>query len=298
MTGPTLLVLAAGMGERFGGMKLIEPVGPDGEAILDYSLFDARCTGFSRFVLVVRRENEQHVRERIGAQTERHFGLEYIHQEVARIPRGFSVPHGRMKPWGTTHAVLTAAGTIHGPFAVINADDFYGKECFREMARHLQAGSAASATVGYTLRNTLSDFGPVARGVCHVNDAGYLERIVELRNIEREGGHARNRDDEGCELKLSGDEVTSMNMWGFTPYVFDLLDQEFQQFLEKHGKSLHEECFLSNAVNNLVQAKHLPVKVLRCAESWFGITYPDDHSRAVERIRHMVQTGVYPRKLR
>ena len=298
MAGSTLLVLAAGMGSRSGGMKSIEPVGPDGESILDYSLFDARLAGFSRFVVVVRHDNHRHVRERIGPKTEKQLGLEYVCQEVARIPWGYGVPHGRSKPWGTTHAVLTAASTIHSPFAVINADDFYGRESFKVMARHLQAGSSASATVGYTLRNTLSDFGAVARGVCHVNDAGYLERILELRNIEREGGHARNMDNEGHEVKLAGDEVVSMNMWGFMPDVYSLLDEEFQEFLEEHGKSLQEECFLSNAVNNLVQKRHFPVKVLRCAESWFGITYPDDHSRAVDCIRRMVETGVYPRKLR
>jgi Uncharacterized MobA-related protein len=297
MIKPTLLVLAAGMGSRFGGVKMIEPVGPGGETILDYSLFDARRAGFGRVILVVRREIEQCVRQRTGLQLEKRLGLEYLHQEVARIPWGYRVPAGRVKPWGTTHAILTAAGVIHEPFAVINVDNFYGSDSFRTVATHLQSGATDFATLGWVLRSTLSDSGAVARGVCQINKTGYLECIYEMRNIERDGSHARETDAEGNEIKLSGDEIASMNMWGFTPEVFPMLSEEFEKFLDVHGGSLEAECFISETMSELVQTGRTHVKVLRCADSWFGVTYRDDHVRAVERIRRLIESGVYPKKL-
>lgn len=297
MANPTLLVLAAGMGSRFGGVKMIEPVGPGGEAILDYSIFDARKAGFGRIVLVVKRENEQCIKQRIGIQAERRLGLEYIYQEVVRIPWGYRVPKGRVKPWGTAHAILTAAEVIHEPFGVINVNDFYGAESFQALARHLQSGTKEFATVGSVLRNTLSDSGPVARGVCQLDSKGYLERISELRNIEREGGHARNTDADGNEALLTGDEIVSMNMWGFTPELFPILGEEFEKFLDAHGESLEDECFISRTINELLLAGRVRVKVLRCGDSWFGVTYRDDHTRAVERLKRMVETGVYPKRL-
>ncbi len=297
MANLTLLVLAAGVGSRYGGVKMVEPVGPGGEAILDYSLFDARRAGFGRIVIVVRHEIEQYIKQRIGIQNERRLGLEYLYQEVARIPWGYRIPQGRTKPWGTTHAILTAAGVIHEPFAVINANDFYGEESFRALARHLQSETQDYATVGNILRTTLSDGGAVARGVCQIGTNGYLQRIFELRNIERENGHARNCDAAGHELQLTGDEIVSMNMWGFTPDVFLPLSQEFEKFLDEHGDSLEEECFISKTINELIMAKTARVKVLRCGESWFGVTYRDDHTRAVGRVRKLVDSGVYPKKL-
>jgi NDP-sugar pyrophosphorylase family protein len=297
MTKPTLLILAAGMGSRFGGVKMIEPVGPSGESILDYSLFDARRAGFGRVVLVIRREIEPSIRQRIGMQNERRLGLEYLSQEVVRIPFGYRVPTGRIKPWGTTHAILTAAGVIREPFAVINVNDFYGADSFRALANYLQSGSPDHATLGWVLRNTLSDAGTVARGVCQIGSDGYLERIIELRSIEREGGHARNTDAAGAETRLSGDEIVSMNMWGFTPEIFPLLEEEFERFLDANRGSLEEECFISRTVNELLMANRVHVKVLRCADSWFGVTYRDDHTRAVECIRRLIESGVYPKKL-
>lgn len=297
MTKPTLLILAAGMGTRFGGVKLIEPVGPNGEAILDYSLFDARRAGFGRVILVVRREIEPCIHQRIGLQNEKRLGLEYLYQEVARIPWGYRVPAGRIKPWGTTQAILTATGLIREPFAVINVEDFYGADSFRALASFLQSGSTDQATLGWMLRNTLSDAGSVARGVCQIGGDGYLERIVELRNIEREGGHARNSGADGEDTRLSGDEIVSMNMWGFTPGIFPLLSDEFERFLDANGGSLEEECFISRTVNALLTAGRIRVRVLHCADSWFGVTYRDDHTRAVECIRRLVESGVYPKKL-
>ena len=298
MTNPTLLVLAAGMGSRYGGVKVPEPVGPGGEGIIDYSVHDARKAGFGRVILVIRREMEQWIKQRISEQYEKRLGLEYVHQELARLPLGYRVPPGRVKPWGTTQAILSAASVIHEPFAVINAHDFYGAESYRVLAHHLQSGTSDYATVGFVLRHTLSDFGAVSRAVCGIDSKGYLDNIFELKNIEREGGHATNTDADGHETRLSGNEIVSMNMWGFTPAVFPQLSEEFEKFLEQNGNSLDAECFIPNAVNGLVVAGTARVKVLRCVDSWFGVTYREDHDRAVDRIRQMIETGVYPRKLR
>src|SRR5208337_3752164 len=297
MVNPTLLVLAAGMGSRYGGLKLIEPVGPGGEAILDYSIYDARRAGFGRVILVIRKGIEQQIKERISARFEKHLSVEYVFQEVNKLPPGFHVPAGRVRPWGTTHAILMAASAIHEPFAVINVDDFYGTESYRALAHHLQSVTTDYATVGLVLRNTLSEFGTVARGVCEVDSNGYLQGILELKNIEREGGHAKDIDTEGRETKLSGNETVSMNMWGFTPQVFPQLAEQFENFLEVHGTGLEAECFVPNSVNNLISTGQARVRILRCADSWFGVTYREDHSRAVDRIRHLIEAGHYPKKL-
>lgn len=297
MANPTLLVLAAGMSSRFAGLKMVEPVGPNGESIVHYSLYDAHRAGFGRIIFVIRRNIEQMVRERIGAQLVKHLTVEYVYQEPHKLPPGFRLPAGREKPWGTTHAILMAADAIHEPFGVINVDDFYGEEGYRALAHHLQSGSAHYATVGLVLRNTLSEFGTVARGVCQVDSHGYLESILELKNVERDNGHARNTDAAGRETRLTGDEIVSMNMWGFTPRVFEQLRRQFESFLRVHGPSLEAECFLPNTVNNLLMAGEARVKVLRCADSWFGVTYREDHARAIECVRRMIEAGQYPRKL-
>jgi NDP-sugar pyrophosphorylase family protein len=297
MVSPTLLVLAAGMGSRYGGLKMIEPVGPGGEAILDYSIYDARRAGFGRVVLVIRKGIELQIKERICARFEKHLSVEYVFQEVNKLPPGFHAPVGRVRPWGTTQAILMAAAAIHEPFAVINVDDFYGTESYRALAHHLQSGTPDYATVGLVLRNTLSEFGTVARGVCDVDSNGYLQSILELKNIEREGGHAKDIDAEGRETKLTGSETVSMNMWGFTPEVFPQLAEQFEHFLEVHGTGLEAECFIPNTVNNLISTGQARVKILRCADSWFGVTYREDHSRAVDRIRHLIEAGHYPKKL-
>ncbi len=294
---PTLLVLAAGMGSRSGGLKPIEPVGPNGEAIVEYSLYDALRAGFGRMVFVIRRDIDRIVRHELAARLEKRLAVEYLYQELTHLPTEFRVPPGRVKPWGTTHAVLTAADSIHEPFAVINVNDFYGAESFRVLAHHLLSGAPHYATVGLVLRNTLSDFGAVARGVCQVAPGGDLSTIVELKNIERQGGHALDTDAEGRETRLTGEEIVSMNMWGFTPQVFAQLSQHFQRFLQVHGAELESECFLPNTVNALIASNQARVKVLRCGDSWFGVTYREDHSRAVERIRRLIEAGYYPRKL-
>lgn len=297
MANPTLLVLAAGIGSRYGGVKSLEPVGPGGETILDYSIHDARRAGFGRIILVIRKAIEQEIRDRIGFQKERRHGLEYMYQELHRLPQGYRVPTGRTKPWGTTHAILMIADSINEPFGVINVDDFYGADSYCALARHLRSESIDYATVGMVLRNTLSEFGTVARGVCQVDRNGYLMNILELKHIERQGGHATDTDAAGRETKLTGDEIVSMNMWGFTPDVFQHLQEQFENFLEVHGESLDAECFIPNTINNLIVGGQARVRVLRCAESWFGVTYREDHSRAVEHIRRLIEEGRYPRKL-
>ena len=226
-TSPTLLVLAAGMGSRYGGLKQIEPVGPGGEAIIDYSIYDAMRAGFGKLVFVIRRDIEKAFREFVGARFEQRIPIEYVFQELDMIPVGFTVPAGRSKPWGTTQAILLAEDVIQEPFAAINADDFYGAESYKVLADHLKSGSPDYAMVGFVLRNTLSNFGTVARGVCQVSGDGYLKGIVELTSIAREGDHAKNTDSEGKETMLTGNEPVSMNYWGFTPQIFPQLREHF-----------------------------------------------------------------------
>jgi NDP-sugar pyrophosphorylase family protein len=299
MASPTLLILAAGMGNRYGGIKLVEPVGPDGETILDYSIYDALRAGFGRFVFVIRPDPdiEKRIKEKITARFGKHLALQFIYQQLAKLPPGFNVPAGRTRPWGTTHAILMAASAIHEPFAVINSDDFYGADSYRALAHHLVSGTTDYAVVGYVLRNTLSDFGTVARAVCQVSDNRYVESIVELKGIERQGGHAKNIDAEGKETMLTGSEIVSMNMWGFTPQVFDQLHDQFQKFLQLNGTDMQAECYIPSAVNELLAAKKARVKVIGSVDSWFGVTYREDYARAVESVRSLVGAGYYPKRL-
>lgn len=297
MTTPTLLVLAAGMGSRYGGLKQLDPVGPDDETIMDYSIFDARRAGFGKVVFVIRKEIEHAFKEKMGARFEKHVPVEYVFQETGKLIPGSSLPEGRTKPWGTTHAILMAANVIHEPFGVINADDFYGATSYRLLAQHLQSGTPDYAMVGFVLRNTLSDFGTVARGVCHVTDDGYLKDITELKSIEREGPHITNIDVEGQETVLTGGETVSMNMWGFTPEVFPQLYQHFQRFLKRYGDDLKAECYIPSSVGALIQAGEARVKVLRSCDAWFGVTYREDHPRVVQSVGRLIEQGTYPHRL-
>jgi len=297
MVSPTLVILAAGMGSRYGGQKAADPVGPGGESIVDYSIYDAHRAGFERFVFVIRRELEEPLKQMAGARFGKHVSVDYVHQEVTKLPPGFRLPPGRTKPWGTTHAVLTAGKLIHGPFAVINVNDFYGAESYRGLAQHLKSGVKDHAMVGYVLRNTLSDFGSVARGICQVSKDGYLESIVEMKSVERHGGHARTLDAAGQEMRLPGDAVVSMNMWGFMPEVFLPLREQFEKFLSASGSDLNAECYIPTAVNDIVVAGQAKVRVLHTGDAWFGITYREDHSHAAETIRRLIEGGYYPRKL-
>jgi NDP-sugar pyrophosphorylase family protein len=297
MTPPTLLVLAAGMGNRYRGLKQIDPVGPSGETIIDYSIYDALRAGFGKVVFVIRKDIEHAFKHAVGGRFEGHIVVEYVFQELDKIPPGFSVPVGRTKPWGTLQTVLMAADTINEPFAVINADDFYGSEGYRGLAQHLQSGTADYAMTGFVLRNTLSDFGSVSRGVCRVDGDGFLQDVVELTDIERDGVHARNTDPTGRMTRLSGDEVVSMNMWGFTPQVFGQFRDHFQSFLRSNGSDMESESYLPSTVNELVLAGRARVRVLRTDDSWAGVTYREDHPRVVQTIRHLIDCGDYPSRL-
>jgi NDP-sugar pyrophosphorylase family protein len=285
------------MGSRYGGLKQIDPVGPAGETIIDYSIFDALRAGFGKLVFVIRKDIEQQFRESVGARFEKRVAVDYVFQALEDIPSRFSVPAGRTKPWGTTQAILLALNAIHEPFTAINADDFYGADGYRSLAGHLTSGSADYAMVGFVLRNTLSDFGSVARGVCQVSSDGYLEHIAELTKVERDGNGARNTDASGTVTKFTGDEPVSMNMWGFTPRVFDQLRERFEKFLEADSADLKSECYIPNTVGELVRSGEARVKVLRSRDSWFGVTYREDRPRVVESIRGLIAQGLYPESL-
>ncbi len=297
MTKPTLLVLAAGMGSRYGGLKQIDPVGPAGETIIDYSIYDAMRAGFGKLVFVIRKDIEQQFREIIGSRFEKRIAVEYVFQELDKLPPGFSLPAGRTKPWGTTHAILMAEGVVKENFAAINADDFYGQNAYKILAQHLTAGTPDYAMVGFILKNTLSDHGSVARGVSRTDANNYLTSIVEMTKIVRDGSGAKNENADGTTTKLSGDEPVSMNFWGFTPALFPQIKVDFENFLKRSGGELKSESFIPSTVGNLVNAGQAKVKVLRTNDSWFGVTYREDRPRVVESIRQLITQGKYPENL-
>ncbi|MGA2853990.1 MAG: sugar phosphate nucleotidyltransferase [Verrucomicrobiota bacterium] len=297
MTKPTLLILAAGMGSRYGGLKQIDPVGPNGETIIDYSIYDALRAGFGKLVFVIRHDFEKAFKEIVGARFEKRVPVEYVYQELNMLPPGFSVPAGRTKPWGTTHAILLAEDAIKEPFAAINADDFYGRQAYQVLAEHLTAGTTDYAMVGFILRNTLSEFGSVARGVSRVDGNNCLTSIVEMLKIEPDGGGAKNTGADGKITRLTGDEAVSMNFWGFTPAVFEQLRTQFTAFLKKSGQEEKSECYIPATVGELVTTGQAKVKVLRTNDSWFGVTYREDRPRVVESVSKLIARGVYPQEL-
>lgn len=297
MSKPTLLVLAAGMGSRYGGLKQIDPVGPEGETIIDYSIFDAMRAGFGKVVFVIRQDIESAFREAIGVRFEKRLPVEYVFQELDHLPPGFSVPPNRKKPWGTGQAILCAAKAINEPFAAINADDFYGATSFRVLARHLSSGSPDYAMVAFVLRNTLSEFGTVARGVCQVGSDDSLQTVTELTKIEKSGAGAKYIDPKGAVQHLSGEEPVSMNMWGFTPTLFRHLERQFTAFLERNGKDEKAEIYIPTVVNELIRLREERCKVLRTTDSWFGVTYREDRPLVVEGVRALIARGDYPKKL-
>jgi dTDP-glucose pyrophosphorylase len=285
------------MASRYGELKQVAPVGPNGEAIIEYSIYDALRASFGKIVIVIRSDIEAQFRETIGARLEKRIRVEYVFQELEKLPPGFAAPPGRAKPWGTAHAILMAADTIREPFATITADDFYGAQSYRRIAQHLTSGATDYAVVGFILRNTLSDFGSVARAICRVSGDGFLESVVELTKIKRAGAGAMNAGADGGVTNRTGDEVVSMNLWGFTPAVFSQLKTRFRDFLEKNGRELASEYYIPNAVNELIAAGEARVKVLRTDESWFGVTYSEDRSRVEDSIRKLIARGDYPEKL-
>lgn len=296
----TLLIIAAGMGSRYGGLKQIDPVGPNGEIIIDYSMYDAVRSGFDKVVFVIRHSFEAAFREKIGSKLEGRAEVAYAYQELDACLDGFLLPEDREKPWGTGHAILVAKDVIHEPFAVINADDYYGVEAYRIMAdqlEHMASNEDEYSMVGYVLRNTLSEYGTVARGVCHHDDQMYLADVTERTSIRKEGDGAVFIDEQGTEQPLTGDEIVSMNLWGLGSDVFGYLQQQFNDYLRQHCGENKSEFYIPTVVDTLVKRQQKKVKILKTHDSWFGVTYREDKEIAQSCVRRLIDGGVYPEKL-
>ena len=279
----TLVVLAAGMGSRYGGLKQLDPVGPHGEIILDYSVQDALRAGFSKVVFVIRRDMLALFHETVGSRYEGRMLVEYAFQEMEPLPGGRVSPPGRTKPWGTAHAVLAARSLVRGSFAVINADDYYGPSGFRELAAFLASSEAGDyAMIGYRLDRTLSDHGSVSRGICRSDEQGYLIDITERTAISRSAGGIIAEGNP--PVALEGAEPTSMNFWGFTPDLFEHLERLFEEFLEERGSDLKAEFYLPAAVSSLITSGEVTVQLLHSQDPWFGLTYPEDRPLVVEAL--------------
>jgi NDP-sugar pyrophosphorylase family protein len=291
-----LVILAAGMGSRFGGVKQVQPVGPQGELIIEYSAFDALRAGFTRLVLVIRRDIEADFRATIGRRLEQRMEVKYVFQELdANLPGG-QVPPGRTKPWGTAHATLVARNEVRGPFMAINADDFYGASAYQTLAKHF-ATSKDYALVGYPLEQTLSEHGSVSRGLCATDSRGRLQSITEVTKIEKAAMGARYVDASGQVQTLTGKEIVSMNCWGFTPAIFDQLETEFGAFLEKRGTDLQAEIYLPTVVSELNVRGRAGIALHRSTDAWFGLTYREDVTAAQAAIKALVAVGRYPAPL-
>ncbi len=294
---PTLVIMAAGMGSRFGSLKQITPVDGQGHAIIDYSLFDAHRAGFERVVFVIKREIEKEFRDTVGARAEGRFEVRYVYQELERLPEGFSVPEGREKPWGTGHAAACCRGVVDGPFAVINADDFYGAEAYGAIYDFLKSGPCPGehAMAGYKLRNTLTENGYVSRGVCAI-EGGMLSGVTERTRIEKRGADAAWTEDGEHYEPISGDTVVSMNFWGFSGDMLDALWEGFPEFLREGLRSnpLRCEYFLPSVVNGLLERGRCSVRVLECPARWHGVTYREDLESVRESLARLRAQGVYP----
>ena len=294
---PTLLVLAAGMGSRYGGLKQMDGVGPHGEIIMDYSVNDAIRAGFGKVVFVIRHSFEQEFKKHINAD---HFGnrieVEYAFQELDYLPAGFTVPEGREKPWGTNHAILMAKEHIHEPFAIINADDFYGQDAFKVIGDHLRSleGSKGQyCMVGYRLENTLSENGTVSRGVCNVDANGLLAGMTERTSIGRTPNGIEYKDTDGSMHPLPADTIVSMNLFGFTPDYFVESEKLFVDWLKEHGSEMKSEYYIPFAVNTFINSGYATMRVLKTTAQWFGVTYKEDRPMVVERLKRLHDEGVY-----
>ena len=298
---PTLVVLAAGIGQRYGGLKQLEPVGPDGSALMEYGIYDAIRAGFDKIVFVIRPEIESLLKDHAASRYARHVNLTYVVQSLEKHLPDPAVITGRTKPWGTGHAVLCVEDSVTAPFAVINADDFYGAAAFSELSSFLgklsDAASNSYALVGYRLHSTLSDGGTVSRGVCRRAPNGWLAGIEEITKIERHGVDARYVDSNGTEQILDGDTTVSMNTWGLAPSVFDLLRERFEAFFAGSQDLETAEFYLPTAINDAILRGTVQVKLLPSTDSWCGVTYPQDKQLVIEHIQHLVERGEYPRDL-
>lgn len=297
---PTLFILAAGMGSRYGGLKQLDGLGPNGETIMDYSVFDAMRAGFGKVVFVIRKDFEEDFRRVVLSKYADHVPCEVCFQGIDNLPEGFTRNPERTKPWGTNHAVLMAKDLIHEPFMVINADDFYGKESFEVMAKFLldvNGEKGKYCMAGYRVGNTLSEHGTVSRGVCATDKMGYLTDVVERTAIESKDGHIVFPDENGVEMEIPFDTPVSMNMWGFTPEYFEYTEEAFKAFLKEHGQELKTEFYIPTLVNDLIKAGKATCQVLDTPAKWFGVTYADDRQMVVDKIKALVEAGVYPNKL-
>ncbi len=302
---PTLLVLAAGMGSRYGGLKQMDPVGPSGETILDYSVYDAIQAGFDKVVFVIRHDFEDAFRKLAAEKYQGRIKVDFAFQDLTDLPGGRTPPEGREKPWGTGHAVRAARDVIDAPFAMINADDFYGRDPYIKLASFLSNLSDSRTPqpvekicmAGYNISQTLSENGSVARGICEVDADGKLITVVERTKIAQEADGLFNTEADGSKLALRGDEIVSMNFWGFTPALFTHMEEQFGAWLDEHGNELKSEWYIPLVVNTLLDQKKAVVDVLNVDARWFGVTYREDRPATVAEIRKLVDAGVYPENL-
>lgn len=302
MSDTSLVILAAGIGSRYGGgIKQLEPVGPSGEIIMDYSIYDAIQAGFNKIVFIIRKDLEKDFKEIIGNRIEKQIKVEYVFQELDSLPEGFKKPEERTKPWGTGHALLCCKGTVKEPFAVINADDYYGKEAFKLIYDFLNTGSKGPeqyCMAGFILGNTLSNNGKVTRGVCSVGQNDILMSVEETFGIESEGTYASAKNGVGEEVRVNLDSVVSMNMWGFQPKLFEDLEEGFREFLSGLDENeLKKEYLLPEVVGNLIKKNKAEVTVLKTSDHWFGVTYKEDKPSVVNSVKALIDQGVYPVKL-
>lgn len=305
MKKPVLVVMAAGMGSRYGGLKQVDPVGNHNQLIIDYSIYDARRAGFETVVFVIKHEIEDTFKAAIGDRLSKVINVKYAYQQLDDLPAGYSVPEGRVKPWGTAHAILAARKVVDGPFAVVNSDDYYGPEGFKKIYDYLeshpdQPGCYEFAMVGYLLGNTVTENGHVARGVCEEDSENYLTRVTERTHIEKDGTDARFTEDDGATwTHLSGSTIVSMNLWGFTQSFMKEAQARFPAFLDQALKENPQkgEYFLPSVVTQLLEEKKARVKVLRSADKWYGVTYREDKPVVVQAIADMTARGLYPDKL-
>ena len=295
---PTLVILAAGMGSRYGGLKQLDELGPNGEAIIDYSLYDAIRAGFGKVVFIIRTDFAEEFKARFEPRLKGRIQTEYVYQSLDKIPAGFTLNPEREKPWGTAHAVMMASGVVNEPMAVINADDFYGRESYQVMADFLNSSDDPSeySMIGYRVANTLSPFGTVSRGVCMTDEKGYLTSVVERTKIQRDSDGIYYYEPEG-RFPLAENTPVSMNFWGLKPNVFDYLNDGFGRFLEERGNELKSEYFIPLLINENILSGKIATKVLACDAPWFGVTYREDKPDAQAQILSLIESGVYPRKL-
>ena len=292
MNNITLLIMAAGMGSRYGGLKQLDAIGPSGETIIDYSVYDAIKAGFNKVVFIIRKDFEQEFKSKITDKYEGQIQVEFAFQDLNDLPDEFSCPEGRGKPWGTGHAILSARNVINEPFIAINGDDFYGRESFKVVADYYRKGANSFSMVAFKLDKTLSSFGGVTRGLCTVNDEK-LNTVIETADLEKtDYGVSSNRD-----IELDGSEPVSMNVWGFTPILFKYLEEKFVEFLSENGTEMKSEYLIPSVVNELIQSGQETVHVLRSGATWFGVTYKEDKPFVEGEIEKLVNKGEYPGKL-